>query len=141
MFSFSPAPSQTLIRLSHCALLIPPSNSFGSFIKKKSLVSSIPRCTTTCTGTLARGQSQPCPRQGPWWSLTINHPPSPGRLTLLGLGVTGCGQPFSLVGRSGASRRVMARSAATSMVRVGVARRCGRMTAALPVLPVGFVCW
>lgn len=33
----------------------------------------------------------------------------------------------------------MARSAATSMVRVGVARRCGRMTAALPVLPVGFV--
>lgn len=35
----------------------------------------------------------------------------------------------------------MARSAATSMVRVGVARRCGRMTAALPVLPVGFVRW
>lgn len=46
---------------------------------------------------------------------------------------------LSLVRRSGASRRVMTRSAATSMVRVGVARCCGRMAAALPVLPVGFV--
>lgn len=116
---------QTLIRLSFCALLIQEKRGFS----KPGLVDS---SCTTCTGTLARGQSQPYPRLK-----ALVEPVPRGRLFCAG---TGCG-PSSLVGRSGASRGVMARSAVAPMVRVGVAGRCGRMTAVLPVLPVGFVRW